>query len=370
MVDYSKWKNIEISDDEDETHPNIDTPSLFRWKHQARIQRMEEAKKEREELEKNKELNQKHLKEVREKLAKGPDEGLDISVLKASLEELEKTKEKLKKAEEDLNAKERITPWNVDTISQPGFTKTLINKPPPRKNEELSEEEREKRMQAFIKENEKQLKEYGMLRKYDDSKKFLQDHPHLVCEDTANYLVIWCINLEMEDKQMLSQHVAHQCICMQYILELAKQLDVDPRACVSSFFTKIQICDEDYKASFEDELASFIERVKRRAKEKLENAIKEQEMEERQARLGPGGLDPVEVFDTLPQVLKDCFEKQDIPMLQKAIAEMPQEDAAYHMKRCIDSGLWIPEKDKKEDKTEDKNNDDTYEKCSSTTSEN
>ncbi len=71
-IDYSKWKNIEvlfmksngkislffvhvlneyagwrywlfqtftnkISDDEDDTHPNIDTPSLFRWRHQARL---------------------------------------------------------------------------------------------------------------------------------------------------------------------------------------------------------------------------------------------------------------------------------------------------------------------------------------------
>jgi len=40
MVDYSKWKDIEISDDEDETHPNVDTPSLFRWRHQARVERM------------------------------------------------------------------------------------------------------------------------------------------------------------------------------------------------------------------------------------------------------------------------------------------------------------------------------------------
>lgn len=72
MVDYSKWKNIEVSlsyllyvwiilmcnvltlqvsDDEDETHPNIDTPSLFRWRHQARIERMEEIKREQQELE-------------------------------------------------------------------------------------------------------------------------------------------------------------------------------------------------------------------------------------------------------------------------------------------------------------------------------
>ncbi len=48
MVDYSKWDNIEVSDDEDETHPNIDTPSLFRWRHQARLDREEEARKEKE----------------------------------------------------------------------------------------------------------------------------------------------------------------------------------------------------------------------------------------------------------------------------------------------------------------------------------
>ena len=41
-----------MSDDEDDTHPNIDTPSLFRWRHQARVDRMDEAKKEKDDLEK------------------------------------------------------------------------------------------------------------------------------------------------------------------------------------------------------------------------------------------------------------------------------------------------------------------------------
>jgi cell division cycle protein 37 len=54
-------------------------------------------------------------------------------------------------------------------------------------------------MRKFVKENEKVLKKFGMLRRYDDSKRFLQENQHLVCEDTANYLVIWCINLEMEE---------------------------------------------------------------------------------------------------------------------------------------------------------------------------
>lgn len=93
----------------------------------------------------------------------------------------------------------QVTPWNVDTISNPGFTKTVINSPPPLKDENLTEEEREKKMKQFVKQNEKLLKQFGMLRKYDDSKRFLSENLQLVCEDTANYLVIWCINLEMEE---------------------------------------------------------------------------------------------------------------------------------------------------------------------------
>lgn len=29
-------------------------------------------------------------------------------------------------------------------------------------------------------------------------------------------------------------------------------------------------------------------------------------------------------------------------MLQEAIAKLPPEEATYHMKRCVDSGLWVP----------------------------
>lgn len=50
-IDYSKWKDIEVSDDEDDTHPNIDTASLFRWRHQARLERMASQKQEREGIE-------------------------------------------------------------------------------------------------------------------------------------------------------------------------------------------------------------------------------------------------------------------------------------------------------------------------------
>ncbi|XP_051165901.1 hsp90 co-chaperone Cdc37 [Leptopilina boulardi] len=353
MVDYSKWKDIEISDDEDDTHPNIDTPSLFRWRHQARVERMEERKREKEDHDKKKNETVQKLKETKQKLAQLENENKkdDLIELKKALQELEKDEKQIKDREEEMKKKEKLTPWNVDTIGQDGFAKTVINKKPARKDEEsmLSDEEKEKRMRQFVKENEKKLKEFGMLRKYDDSKRFLQDNLQLVCENTANYLAMWCINLEMEEKHELMEHVAHQCICMQYILEFSKQLDVDPRACVGSFFSRIQIAEVEYKTSFDDELRSFKERIRKRAAEKVADAIKEAEEEERKARLGPGGLDPAEVFESLPVTLQKCFETQDIPMLQETISAMPEEEARYHMKRCIDSGLWVPDAKAKEE---------------------
>lgn len=59
------------------------------------------------------------------------------------------------------------------------------------------------------------------------------------------------------------------------------------------------------------------------------------------------GLSWIETnFDTFWQVLQKCFESKDIASLQKAITELPEEEARYHMKRCVDSGLWVPEANK------------------------
>lgn len=228
--------------------------------------------------------------------------------LQKSLIELEAKSKSLNLNEEKLKTKEKLAPWNVDTISKPGFAKTVINKKPEKENyDNLSEEEKSEKMKKFVETNEKLLKQYGMLRKFDDSKRFLSNNNHLVCEDTANYLVIWCLNLEMEGKSELVAHVAHQCICMQFILESAKQLDVDPRACVASFFSRIQVAEAEYKIQFDNEVTAFKERIKARALVKLEEAAAEAEEEERLARLGPGGLDPAEVFETLPEVSKSAF---------------------------------------------------------------
>ena len=87
----------------------------------------------------------------------------------------------------------------MDTISKEGFSKTIMNKQEPRKEKDMTEEERVDYMKKFTKKHEKDIKHYGFLQKFDDSKAFLLEHNALACEETANYLVIECINLAMEE---------------------------------------------------------------------------------------------------------------------------------------------------------------------------
>ncbi|ELK17843.1 Hsp90 co-chaperone Cdc37 [Pteropus alecto] len=346
MVDYSVWDHIEVSDDEDETHPNIDTASLFRWRHQARVERMEQFQKEKEELDRGCRECKRKVAECQRKLkelevAEGESSKAELERLQAEAQQLRREERNWEQKLEEMRKKEKSMPWNVDTLSKDGFSKSMVNTKPEQAEEE-SEEVREQKHKTFVEKYEKQIKHFGMLRRWDDSQKYLSDNVHLVCEETANYLVIWCIDLEVEEKCALMEQVAHQTIVMQFILELAKSLKVDPRACFRQFFTKIKTADRQYMEGFNDELEAFKERVRGRAKLRIEKAMKEYEEEERRKRLGPGGLDPVEVYESLPEELQKCFDVKDVQMLQDAISKMDPTDAKYHMQRCIDSGLWVP----------------------------
>lgn len=359
-LNYSKWDNIEVSDDEDDTHPNIDTPSLFKWRHEARVQRMEEQKQKEEKILKDKQAAEKELARKKAlleqvKTKESPttsDKPIKVDDLAKELKEVEKKKKELDKAEAELQNEKKKQPWNVDTLSKPGFDHSSINKSKSKWEQErdLTEEEKSERMAKFIKEHRESIRKFGMLRKWEDSKKYLQENLHLVCEDTANDLVVWCVNLEIEEKHELMEHVAHQVISLQFMLELSKQLDVDPRSTVNTFFYRMekakQAEDQQYVKGFNEELVAFKDRIRKRAKEKVDAAVAEYEEEEKQKRLGPGGLDPVDVFESLPEELQKCFESQDIELLKETMSKLSDEDARYHLDRCIKSGLWVPDANK------------------------
>uniref|UniRef100_A0A8B9W237 Hsp90 co-chaperone Cdc37 n=1 Tax=Anas zonorhyncha TaxID=75864 RepID=A0A8B9W237_9AVES len=286
---------------------------------------MEQFQKEKEELDKGCRECKRKLAECQRKLkelevAEAEGGRAEVARLQAEAQQLRNEERGWENKLEELKKKEKNMPWNVDTLSKDGFSKSVFNVKPEEKEE--TEEQKEKKHKSFVERYEKQIKHFGMLRRWDDSQKYLSDNPHLVCEETANYLVIWCIDLEVEEKHALMEQVAHQTIVMQFILELAKSLKVDPRACFRQFFTKIKTADQQYMEGFTEELEAFKERVRGRAKVRVERALREYEEQERQKRLGPGGLDPVEVYESLPPELQKCFDVKDVQLLQDTISKM------------------------------------------------
>merc|ERR1712227_67079 len=127
VLNYSKWDNIEISDDEDDTHPNIHTPSLFKWRHDARVQRMKEMESEKERVSEGKKETESALKRAK---AAG-----------ATTEELEKQLSDWKLKEKELIKKEKDQPLNVDTIGQEAWSTSRVNTVTKTQKEQKTEEE-------------------------------------------------------------------------------------------------------------------------------------------------------------------------------------------------------------------------------------
>ncbi|NXW54791.1 CD37L protein, partial [Eurystomus gularis] len=110
--------------------------------------------------------------------------------------------------------------------------------------------------------HEQKIRYFGMLGRWDDSQKFLSDHPYLVCEETAKYLILWCFHLEAEQKRALMEQIAHQAVAIQFIIEMARSCNVDPRGCFRLFFQKAKVREEGYLEAFKTELEAFKSRVR------------------------------------------------------------------------------------------------------------
>ncbi|XP_048030417.1 hsp90 co-chaperone Cdc37-like 1 isoform X2 [Megalobrama amblycephala] len=227
----------------------------------------------------------------------------------------------LSQIEQEWRHKERMlgrSPTLCPEVSRDVFDKSIINISQSWPNES----DHDKNL-GFNQRNEELLKHFGMLRRWDDSQRFLAEYHHLICEETANYLILWCFRLQAEQKEALMEQVAHQAVVMQFILEMARNTQQDPRGCFRQFFQKAKAGQEGYLDVFHTELEAF----KHRVKEYTMKSKGETQKDPVHQNTSPGyRLDPKEVLESLPPV------------------------AEYHVKRCLEAGLWtnIPRSSKEE----------------------
>lgn len=78
--------------------------------------------------------------------------------------------------------------WNVDNMSEDKHNRTIINKDKPKGP--VTEESQANDLSDFFKKNDKEVKQFGMLSKYEESHKFIKDRMHLMCEHLGSFVRI------------------------------------------------------------------------------------------------------------------------------------------------------------------------------------
>jgi cell division cycle protein 37 len=192
------------------------------------------------------------------------------------------------------------------------------------------------------------------IRDLEKTKAFLIQHGEVILQENAsNYLLLASLEDEMNGQREKMRQTARQSQIISNITELAKSLQTHPGNVIIPFFQKLEKKElfEQFMTGCRDFEEKIIARAVVKKKEIDEARAAEQaaagdegvSLEDipKEERLGPGGLDPLEVIETLPQEMVDAFESRDVEQLKEALSKMDPEEAARHMKRCIDSGLWV-----------------------------
>ncbi|XP_072453453.1 hsp90 co-chaperone Cdc37-like 1 [Notamacropus eugenii] len=243
-----------------------------------------------------------NLAEAQQKLgslALHNSESLDQEHAKAqtAVSELRQREEEWRQKEEALVQRERMCLWNVDAISKDVFNKSFINQD---KSKEIEDEDKSK---SFMQKYEQKIRHFGMLSRWDDSQRFLSDQPYLVCEETAKYLILWCFHLEAEKKGALMEQVAHQAVVMQFIMEMAKNCNVDPRGCFRLFFQKAKAEEEGYFEAFKNELEAFKSRVRLYSQSQ---SFQPMSVQNHVPHIGVGSIGALESLPQNPDYLQYC----------------------------------------------------------------
>jgi len=415
---YSKWDNIELSDDEDDVHPNIDRESWFRMKHRSRVEREEREEKEKKKITVETTGDNLRIDEITRTLASiknsddSDDELEDVDGLEAELESLNT---KVQMRQERIDEMEKKKKWNVDNMCKVVEERTIVNPkagetaysssgyalPTDSKDKGKVESTGSKKVEKAVsssaskKSTEQEstssssttskkklepskpskakagptpasvamLSYHEFTEKYADlleefmtkstlsqSKDFLIQHGDILLqENAANYLLLASLEDEMNGLRDKMRLTARQSQLISNITELAKSMKTHPGNVIIPFFKRLE--EKVHLMGFNKGWEGFVQNLIKRAvvKKKEIDEEKAKEIEEggvdlheipKEERLGPGGLDPIEVFESLPSSLQEAFESRDTDVLKKVLMDMPPEEAEMHMKRCVDSGLW------------------------------
>jgi cell division cycle protein 37 len=198
------------------------------------------------------------------------------------------------------------------------------------------------------------VEEFMKMESLEASKEYLLKYGDILLQENAsNYLLLASLEDEMNGYREKMKLTCRQSQMISNIAELAKSMHTHPGNVIIPFFKRME--QKELLEGFMLGVDEFAKKIIARAVTKREEMDRERKEHEiaraheegtdlesipKEERLGPGGLDPLEVIETLPAVMQEAFESRDVEKLKEALLSMDPGEAQYHMKRCVDSGLW------------------------------
>ena len=266
--DYSKWDNIELSDDED-SHPGaqfIEAQTLRRIKREAhehrereRVEKIETLETERREAKRAVKAREESLVALAEGLRVDGDGEAAVETKTRAAEEkrlLEAKRGELASIEGKIEELERQKKFNAEEMCYVSSEKTLVGSacaPESRANAETMDYE------TFTREYGDDLDEiaernasmsYGELGNW-----FSTGRLHLLCEHATGYLLLKSLYLEMEKKTRAAKTCARVAFACKSIGEFAEAGKKSERDAAEPFFRRLDSSAEAmtaYEKSFEE----------------------------------------------------------------------------------------------------------------------
>jgi len=200
--------------------------------------------------------------------------------------------------------------------------------------------------EQYLKEKRPIIDKFANIKNRVKSDGFLMANPTLATQLTEGYLITKAVDLAVVNKEDPKiQLYAERCLQVHNLNESAKHANIQPQVSVPLFYKQLKndAKRKEYDLEFKKQLKEILGRIETRRIERLEEDEKKEENPEEdfeKAPLGPGGLDPTEVLQSLPENIQDAFCNQNKELLVKAFESLSKEEAEYHLKRCVDAGLW------------------------------
>lgn len=385
-LNYSKWDNICVSSDDDEDcHPNIHKDTWRRLRKQQREDNRVKEDARLIELNAILEKKSRRLGNLNKRLAKADTGSSELEKIRDKITLCNNEAEEAKKEIATIEKNRKLT---IDDLCLVTEERTIVTGSGDKtetsttgdadKAHALANERRSSKSDTseapplpqpefaadayllFVEKYKSDLEKFVAMATKDarDNNDFLQMNHHLLHEHTSGWLLLLSLEREMAEPHRDSsgmRKVVRQYLLLQTVLDLAKQMKKHPRDVLPTIMRRIHEGGDAQQKKFNDEVEDFARKIEQRAVAKKKEeakrlALRPDDAEDgyeyvemtKEERLGAGGLDPVEVFETLPKPMQKAFESKDIALLQKVVSEMDPDEAEKHMHRCELSGLWCP----------------------------